>query len=182
MQSATLESRLRDALVPRIEALGCECVELTFAVEAGRRVLRVLVDAPDGVTLDRCAQVSRAIGPVVEAEDGMPSRYVLEVSSPGINRPLVHPEHFRRFLGEQAKIRLKEKLDGSQTVTGVLRDLEGDVLTIETTVGPKQVRLTNIARARLHRDVDAILRAARKPSPAADPAADDPAADRKWKR
>jgi ribosome maturation factor RimP len=182
MPAPALESRLREAVVPCLEALGYECVELSFAPEAGRRVLRVLLDAPGGVTLEQCARASRVLGPVLETLDGMPARYVLEVSSPGINRPLVRPEHFERFLGEQAKIRLKEKQDGGQTITGILRRLDGDVLTVETSVGEKKVRLDAIARARLHPDVDAILRASRKQEPVADPAADADAADRKWKR
>jgi ribosome maturation factor RimP len=169
---ASVEARLHDAIVPQVEALGFECVEFSFAPEAGRRVLRVLVDAPAGVTADDCARVSRALGPTLESMEGLPARYVLEVSSPGINRPLVRPEHFRRFLGENAKIRLKDKQDGAQTITGTLRRLDGDVLTIATSVGDKTVRLDAIARARLHRDVDAILRASRKQDSTADPAAD----------
>jgi ribosome maturation factor RimP len=186
MQASALEGRLRDALVPRIEALGYECVDLSFVSEGGRRVLRILVDAPAGVTADACAQVSRGLGAELEAlAADLPERYVLEVSSPGINRPLVRPEHFQRFLGETVKIRLKDKLDGGQTLTGVMRALDGDVLTVVTSVGEKQVPLGAIARARLHRDVDAILRASRQHGAAgqaardaaADTAGDAPAAD-----
>lgn len=182
MQASSLEGRIRDALVPRIEALGYECVELAFAAEGGRKVLRILVDTPEGVTADHCARVSRAVGPELEGFEGLPARYVLEVSSPGINRPLVRPEHYRRFLGENVKIRLKEKLDGGQTLTGILRALDGDMVTVETSVGNKQVSLDAIARARLHRDVDAILRASRQPDPAADPDNATAGDDRRWKR
>jgi ribosome maturation factor RimP len=182
MQASTLERQIREALVPRIEALGFECVEIAFAPEGGRKVLRILVDTPEGVTADHCARVSRAVGPELEAFEGLPARWVLEVSSPGINRPLVRPEHYKRFLGESVKIRLKEKLDGGQTLTGILRAIDGDVVTIETTVGNKQVSLDAIARARLHRDVDAILRASRQSDPAADPDSKTAAQDRRWKR
>ena len=190
MNQVTLEHRIATALEPRIAELGFECLDLTFAREAGRRVLRLTLDGPAGITLDQCAQVSRALAPALDAIEELPSGYVLEVSSPGINRPLVKPEHFVRFLGETAKIRLAEKQDGGATITGVLRELRDGVLTVDTTVGPKSVPLGRIASARLHRDVEAILRASRKARAEADSkavttqdaAGDAAPASRRWKR
>ena len=153
--------RVHACVDPEVEALGFECVEVTFATEGGRRILRILLDSDHGVTLDECAAVSKALGPVLDECEGVADNYYLEVSSPGINRPLTKPEHFRRFVGERVKIRLHEKLDGGLTVSGVLRDLQGDLVVIDTTVGPKQVSLQQIARARLHRDLDTILKSAR---------------------
>jgi ribosome maturation factor RimP len=137
-----------------VEILGFECVEVTFAVESGRRILRITLDSPDGVLLDQCARVSRTLGPLLDACEELPPGYYLEVSSPGINRPLTKPEHFRRFRGERVKIRLREKIDESTSLTGVLGDLEGDVLQVNTTQGMRQVPLEQIAKARLHRDLD----------------------------
>jgi len=161
MSQTPLQRRLLELVEPEVTSLGFECVEVTFAAEAGRRILRVTLDSPQGVTLDECAAVSRKLGAVLDDCSDVGGGYYLEVSSPGINRSLTKPEHFQRFLGERAKIRLKEKLDGGSTVTGVLRGLHGDVLTVETTVGLKEVPLDQIARARLHRDLDEILKAAR---------------------
>jgi ribosome maturation factor RimP len=160
VSASASQQQLLEAIEPQVQALGFECVEVVFAVEAGRRILRVLLDSPHGVTLDECASVSRALGPLLDDSAEVAGSYTLEVSSPGINRPLTKPEHFRRFLGERVKIRLKEKLDGGLTVSGILRDLQSDVVVVDTTVGPKQVSLHQIARARLHRDLDAILRSA----------------------
>jgi ribosome maturation factor RimP len=168
-------------LEPLVAALGYECLEVTFAAEGGRRILRLVLDGPDGITLDQCAAVSRALGPDLDALEALPSAYVLEVSSPGINRPLTKPEHYRRFLGETVKLRLREKQEGGATVTGVLRELQDGVLTIDTSAGAKLVPLDRVARARLHRDVDAILRASRK-TETAEPAAEDAPAPRRWKR
>jgi ribosome maturation factor RimP len=167
-----LEERLRAVLEPEIESLGFECVEIALASETGRRILRITLDSGHGVTLDECAAVSRAVAPVLEAFESLPGRYYLEVSSPGINRPLTKPEHFRRFLGERAKLQLVSKLDGGLTVTGVLRDLQEGVLTLETTVGPKQVPLEQIHRARLHRDLSQVLKAASERRPAGDAGTD----------
>lgn len=161
MTQTDLLKTLQERIEPRVEALGFECVELSFAVEAGRRILRVTLDSPRGVTLDECAEVSKVLGPALDEGPDLGGKYYLEVSSPGINRALTKPEHFQRFAGERVKIRLREKLDGGATVSGVLVGLEGDAVTVETTVGPRRVPLDAIARARLHRDVDAILKAAR---------------------
>ena len=152
---------LVERIGPEVESLGFECVEVAFVNEAGRRILRVLLDSAHGVTLDECAAVSRALGPILDEGNEVGGSYTLEVSSPGINRPLTKAEHYRRFCGERVKVRLKEKLDGGLTVSGVLRDLQDDVVVIDTTVGPKRVPLQQIARARLHRDLDAILKSAR---------------------
>jgi ribosome maturation factor RimP len=159
-------------LEPEIESLGFECVEVAFASEAGRRIMRISLDSGHGVTLAECAAVSRALGPILDGFESLPEHYYLEVSSPGINRPLTKPAHFQRFLGERAKIRLKEPLDGGLTVTGVLRGLQDGVLTLETTVGPKRVPLEQILRARLHRDLSQVLKAASERTPADEADAD----------
>lgn len=152
-------------LLERIEnevaALGFECVEVTFAVESGRRILRVTLDSGVGIRLDECARVSRALAPLLDSWPGLPSGYYLEVSSPGINRPLTKPEHYRRFRGERAKIRLREELAGGSTVTGVIGELEDDVLLVETPHGTRRIPLGQIVRARLQRDLGQALKGRR---------------------
>jgi ribosome maturation factor RimP len=171
VSGTAIEARLRAALEPEIEALGFECVEILFASEAGRRIMRITLDSEHGVKLDECAAVSRALAPILEGLESLPGHYYLEVSSPGINRPLTKPAHFQRFLGERAKLQLTEKLEGGLTVTGVLRDLQDGVLFVETSVGLKRVPLEQIQRARLHRDLGQVLKAASGRTPAS--AADD---------
>jgi ribosome maturation factor RimP len=156
--AGSLPPGLLSRIEQEVEGLGFECVEVTFAVESGRRILRITLDSPDGVLLDQCAQVSRALGPLLDACEELPPGYYLEVSSPGINRPLTKPEHFRRFLGERVKIRLREKIDDSTSLTGMLERFDGDILHVKTTQGTRQVPLEQIAKARLHRDLDQDLR------------------------
>jgi len=155
-----VEKSLLAKVEPEIEALGFECIDLALAAEAGRRILRITLDSATGVKLDECAAVSRILGPILDALEEVPENYYLEVSSPGVNRPLTKPEHFRRFRGERVKLRLVAKMDGGQTLSGVIGDLQDGVLTVETTVGTKQVPFDQIARARLHCDLDALLKAA----------------------
>ena len=100
--SGTL-NRLRELLEPSVDALGYELVQLEFA----SNVLRVYIDAPGGIRVDDCAKVSRRLSAVLDADDAVEAEYSLEVSSPGLDRPLVLPAHFQRFCGHLARIVMK---------------------------------------------------------------------------
>ena len=103
--SGTLH-RLRELLEPSVDALGYELVQLDF-ISAPSSVLRVYIDAPGGIRVDDCAKVSRRLSAVLDADDAVDAEYSLEVSSPGLDRPLVLPAHFQRFCGHLARIVMK---------------------------------------------------------------------------
>ena len=96
------------AVRPAVEGLGYELVDLQLGSEYGRWVLRLLVDRPGGITLQECAQISREVSPHLDVADAIPSRYALEVSSPGVRRPLKRAQDFDRFLGEKIAVRTRE--------------------------------------------------------------------------
>lgn len=158
LSHASLTREVLDTIESQVEALGYECIEVRFSAEGGRRILRVTVDADSGIHLDECAAISRALGPVLDSIPELPQGYYLEVSSPGINRALTKPEHYRRFAGERAKLTLREKIDGGRTITGILGPLRDGVLQVETTHGVKDVPLELIERARLQRDLDLLFK------------------------
>ena len=102
-------------LAPAVEALGLELLGLEFRPGNGNALLRLYIDAPSregGVTLDDCEAVSREVSALMDVHDPIDSHYTLEVSSPGIDRPLFKPAHFARFVGESAKIALEFPQDG----------------------------------------------------------------------
>lgn len=134
------ESSLEDALAERTEALGFELVELERAGSKNRPVLRVRVDRPDaepgqGIGLDDCARVSRALEEYLDGLPGMPATYVLEVSSPGVERPLVRRRDFERFRGHEVAVR------GYAPLAGRGRRLQGELLGIEEEGEGERVRL-----------------------------------------
>lgn len=135
---------------PIVAGLGLELVDVSYGSEQGRWILRLTIDGPGGVTLDDCQRVSEAVdGPLDEA-DPIPGSYYLEVSSPGLDRPLVKPADYVRFAGRQVRVRTVEPIDGRRNWQGRLDGLHGEDVLLTLADG-RQVRLplAAIGRARL---------------------------------
>jgi len=113
-------------------------------------VVRIFIDKEGGVTLDDCSEVSRQVEAVLDAEDTIPSRYVLEVSSPGIERELYALKDFERFTGRLAKLKMKKDFDGPRTLTGSITAVDGDSISIDDrTQGPLTIRYADVDKANL---------------------------------
>ncbi len=153
-----------EALVrPVIEQAGFEFVELATTREHGRKVLRVVVDRPGGVDLDALSQLSATVSRHLDQEGYEDGPYGLEVSSPGIERPLKRPEHFARSVGEQVKVKTTAPMAGSRTHTGTLVSADEDAIVIATTdgdggTGDLRVPYADIVSARTVVDWDAELK------------------------
>ncbi|MBI4509139.1 MAG: ribosome maturation factor RimP [Deltaproteobacteria bacterium] len=118
-----LVEKIRDVVTPPAEAAGYEVVDVEWKREQSGWVLRLFVDKPSGVSHSDCERLSREISAVLDVHDLIPHAYSLEVSSPGLNRPLRTIDHFRRFVGQQARVRLRIGTEGRRnfvgTITGV---------------------------------------------------------------
>jgi len=132
---------------PLIEDLGFELVDVVFLAERGRWVLRIYVDAEGGITLDDCALVSRELGVLMDVEDLIPHEYVLEVSSPGLNRPLRKARDFAAAVGRKVKVRLRRPVEGRRNFTGVLKNAGNDIVTLQMESGSVALTLSEIERA-----------------------------------
>ena len=143
---------------PVIEAEGLELVDAVVVGQGRNRVLRITVDGPEGIDLDRIAELSGRISRHLDAEGFAPGPYALEVSSPGIERALCRPEHFRRVIGSHVKIKTTEPVAGSSSHTGTL--LLADDEGINLDVGGEELRVpyADIASARTVADWDAELK------------------------
>jgi len=123
---ASKEQQLIDLLKPVVEALGFEFWGLEYIAQGKNSVLRVFIDSPNGIHVDDCAQVSRQISGVMDVEDPITSEYNLEVSSPGVDRPLFTLEHFSRYVGEFVDVKLRYAFEGRRKFKGKLVGIEDD--------------------------------------------------------
>jgi ribosome maturation factor RimP len=133
-----------NALTSDIEtrlAAGAPDVEVLL-VETSGETLRLFIDHPDGVTFDICEQVTHLLGDYRE-------QYAIEVSSPGADRPLTKPQHFRRFLGQRARVRLREARDGHNSLTGELVGASDQEVTIAAGDGVVSIPYEQIVRSNL---------------------------------
>jgi len=121
---------LKEKIEPLVEEEGLEIVELEFFERGPASVLRIYVDKTGGVTVGQCANLSRRIGDFLDMEDLIPYRYMLEVSSPGLDRPLITGADFERKKGERVKIFLREEVEGKMELVGKIKDLEGENLRL----------------------------------------------------
>ena len=151
----SIEASLRNMLASGAAALGFELVNAELTGFARRPTLRVYIDGPQGVKIDDCAAVSRQLSAILDVENPLPGAYTLEVSSPGLDRPLVKLDDFRRFVGETVKIRLRQPVVGRKNFTGRLMGVAGEQLMLEggeATGGVKEqflLEFADIDRARL---------------------------------
>jgi len=151
------DEELIQMLAPVIADLGLECLGIEYAPSRGNSLLRLYIDAANRpVTLDDCEAVSREVSAVLDVNDPITGRYTLEVSSPGLERPLFTPAHFARFLGETAKLALNLPVNGRKRLLGPIRAVEGDVITIEQDGVAVEVAHDNILKARLVPDFAAL--------------------------
>lgn len=143
------ERELENLVVPELDTLGFECVKLEVVGSPRHPVVRLFIDKPGGVTVGDCALVSRTIGLVFDREDPFPGSFLLEVSSPGSNRPLVTETHFQRYTGHEAKVVTERDGVGRATHMGRIRSCTNGELTLETDQGEVVVKMGEIVRANL---------------------------------
>jgi ribosome maturation factor RimP len=145
---------LRGLLEPSIESLGYELLLLEQTHNENQAVLRVYIDAPGGILLEDCEQVSRQISLILDLEDPIRGGYALEVSSPGADRPLVKPEHFAAVLNQQIRIVSHDYILGRRRFKGRLLEVNDDQLVIEVDSEEYDVPLAGIDTARLVPEFD----------------------------
>lgn len=144
-----LAEHLQALLEPVVNALGYELVLLEFSPHKGSAGLRLYIDAAAGIRLEDCERVSREVAAALDVADPIRQSYRLEVSSPGLDRPLVKPEHFLRFRGARAKVQTLVPIGGRRRFQGVLTGAEADNVTLATDDGEVRLALADIERARL---------------------------------
>jgi len=148
MNEAVAE-RAWDIAEPLVTEEGLEIVDVEFHRESRGMVLRFYLDRQGGggVSLDDLTRVSRQVGDLLDVHDAVPGSYSLEMSSPGINRRLRRPDHFRRYLGEPVRVRLVGALNGRRSFLGILEAVEPDGIVIREGAAAHTIRFAEIAHA-----------------------------------
>jgi ribosome maturation factor RimP len=154
-----------ELLAPAVTALGLELLGVEFAPSAGNSMLRLYIDVADRhVAIEDCEAVSREVSALLDVNDPIASQYTLEVSSPGIDRPLFTAAQFARFIGEEAKVVLRLPQDGRRRLQGRIVSVDGDTVVIaEPGKDDFAVAHENIEKARLVPDLAALGLAVEKP-------------------
>lgn len=136
-------------LEPTIERLGYELTDIELKLGGRSGLLRIYIDKDDGADIDDCEVVSHQVSAILDVEDPIPGNYTLEVSSPGLDRTLTKPAHFRRFMGEDIKVKLRFPLDGRRNFRGALKSADDEVIEVEVDGESYRLALSTIESARL---------------------------------
>jgi len=126
-----VQDKLQQLLLPAVEGLGYELVGIEYVAQGKHSVLRIYIDSDEGITVDDCSRVSHQVNGVLEVEDPIPGQFTLEISSPGLDRPLFTAEHFARFVGSTVKLRLYHPVEGRRKVKGIIDRVEDEIVYIK---------------------------------------------------
>ena len=149
MTKLSIEEEAARVAAPILDSYKMELVDVEYRREHGGWILRLYIDKEGGVTLDDCGMVSREVGTVIEVEELIDQHYNLEVSSPGITRPLKKISDYERFAGQYAKIKLYEAKDGLKSFVAIIKGIEGEDVLLEKDGEEIKVAFSGIAKANL---------------------------------
>ena len=148
-QQAQIRRQVEELSESLVAAEGMELVDLEYRREGPRWMLRLFIDKEGGVTIDDCARISQELGDLLDVKDIIPQAYVLEVSSPGLNRRVRKKEDFARFVGHKVQVWLVTPQDGRRKIVGDLIGVEGEEVVVAAVEGRFSVALKDIAKANL---------------------------------
>ena len=142
-------AQLNKILSPVVEGLGYEFVGLEYKSGSSPALLRIYIDHENGINVDDCARTSRQISAVMDVEDPIAGEYTLEVSSPGLDRPLFIAEHYQQFMGEKIKCKLRMPFNGRRNFTGRLLEANENAITLSIDNESIELFIEDIEKANL---------------------------------
>jgi ribosome maturation factor RimP len=144
-----IRGKLTQIIEPIVDEMKFELVDVEYLSEHGRWVLRIYLDKEGGITLDECARVSREVGDLIDVKDIVEHKYVLEVSSPGLNRPLKREKDFQRAVGKKIKIKMVIPVEGRRHFAGYLRKFQEGTLYLEVENNLVPLSLRDVKRSKV---------------------------------
>lgn len=148
----TYESRTEELLLPIVESFGVEIYDVEYVKEGADFYLRAYIDKPDGVNIQDCENVSRALSDALDKEDFIEDAYILEVSSPGLGRTLKKDKHLEKSLGKEVEVKTYKPIEKQKEFAGVLKAFDENTVTITNESGEQVFNRTDIALIRLALD------------------------------
>jgi len=149
MDLASLEERLTEMLAPSVEDLGYELVGIEYIRAGQHSTLRIYIDQEEGILVDDCAAVSRQVSAIMDVEDPITNEYTLEVSSPGLERPLFNAAQYADFVGEEVKIQLRMPIQNRRKWKGVISGVDGEIISVSVQGKEERFALSNIQKANI---------------------------------
>lgn len=153
---ALLSDDIENLLAPVVARLGLELIDLEYESRGGRSTLRLFIDKDGGVTLDDCEAASNAVSGVLDVEDPIPGEYNLEVSSPGLDRPLRRASHYDRYTGAEIRVVMRKGFQGRRRMKGRLAGVEGEIVLLDVDGEVHRLPMEDVESARLVPDFSAI--------------------------
>lgn len=162
MEHLPLLKKVERTIAPMAETMGYEIVRIVMIGSGNDQTLQIMAEKPDGTMhIDDCSRLSQAISALLDVEDLIPDAYVLEVSSPGIDRPLTRLKDFDRYKDHETRVELSAALNGQKKFRGMLRGLDGEDVLLDTDTGSVKIPFRDIDKAKLIL-TDDLIRAAMK--------------------
>lgn len=149
MSTSKIRSVVESFLTPYLDEHGYELYDIEYVKEGGSRFLRIFVDKPGGIDVEECSRISEFVSAKLDELDPIPEAYFLEVSSPGVERPLKTRDHVEKAVGKHVYVKTYEPVDGAKEFEGTLERFEGDVLTIAVGRRKHDIPYDKVAFARL---------------------------------
>jgi ribosome maturation factor RimP len=149
-----ITKQVSELIEPILNEMRFELIDVEYLSDGGRWVLRIYIDKDGGVTLDDCASISGELGDLIDIKNVIEHEYVLEVSSPGLNRPLKKESDFIRVIGKKIKLRTRMPVDGTRNFTGILKDFKEQKLALDSEGGLVTLAWSDIEKANLVYEFD----------------------------
>ncbi|KTC87958.1 MULTISPECIES: ribosome maturation factor RimP [Legionella] len=144
-----IRNEIEAMLMPLVEDLGYEFWGCEYLSQGKHSLLRIYIDKEDGINVEDCERVSKQISAYLDVEDPIPGNYSLEISSPGIPRPLFYKEQYKRYLGQDVQIKLFKPVNGSRKLKGTILDVSEDVLILQMGEEKIEIPFSHIVKANL---------------------------------
>lgn len=147
MSSSQRIVEIQQMLKPAINGLGCELWGIEYLSQGRHSILRIYIDSESGITVDQCEAVSRQVSAILDVEDPIPNEYTLEVSSPGLDRPLFNLQQFQQYEGEMVSVRLRSAVNNRRKFKAVIKEVTDEKVIFEVDGELLEVSFSQIDKA-----------------------------------